>query len=199
MQRVHNALMREKPEPSEGFSPMPIFMVFIFGAFVFWGGVYIANYSGGFRSDVFDPTAQLNLAEDERQVQFDPIARGKRVFATNCAMCHQPQGQGLPGVYPPLAGSPWVVGDERLPIKIVLHGLQGPVTVAGNEYNGVMQALGTISDRDIAAVLSYVRQEWGNDAPMVEEATVAAVRAEFSSRSSGWTARELADSYSNLH
>lgn len=198
MQRIHNSLLREKPEPSEGFSPMPIFMVFIFGAFVFWGGVYIANYSGGFRSDVFDPTARLDLAQDERQVQFDPIARGRRVYATQCAMCHQAQGQGLPGVYPPVADSSWVVGDERLPIKVVLHGLQGPITVRGNEYNGVMQALGSLSDRDIAAVVSYIRQEWGNDASMVDEETVAEVRAEFSGRTSAWTARELREFHPDL-
>ncbi|OYV47677.1 MAG: hypothetical protein B7X06_02925, partial [Verrucomicrobia bacterium 21-51-4] len=55
LQKVHSQLMREKEEPTEGFSPVPIFLIFVFGALMFWGGLYIANNSGGFRPDVFDP------------------------------------------------------------------------------------------------------------------------------------------------
>jgi mono/diheme cytochrome c family protein len=100
----------------------------------------------------------------------------------------------MPGAFPPLAGSEWVTGSVDRPIAIVLHGLQGPITVAGTEWNGVMMANGVggpMSDDDIAAVLTYVRSSWGNAASAVTAADVARVRAATASRTTAWTAAEL--------
>jgi mono/diheme cytochrome c family protein len=192
MQVIHSQLMREKEEPTEGFSQMPIFLIFIFGALMFWGGVYIANYSGAFRSDVFDPNwTPGNMDQDQSQAAFDPMKKGKKLFSRQCQQCHQAEGQGIPGVYPSLAGSEWVVADERLAIKILLLGMNGPITVQGESFNGNMPPVGMWSDRDIAAVLSYVRYSWGNEASMVDEATVAAVRKELEGRKAAWTPDEL--------
>ncbi|MBL9216759.1 MAG: cytochrome c, partial [Opitutaceae bacterium] len=95
-------------------------------------------------------------------------------------------------VYPPLVGSEWVTGSEERLIRIVLHGLNGPITVEGKEYNNVMAPLGgVLKDDQIANVLSYVRATWGNAAPEVQPETVAKVRSETAGRTSFWTAPEL--------
>ncbi|MDX2182622.1 MAG: cytochrome c [Gemmatimonadaceae bacterium] len=102
---------------------------------------------------------------------------GAEVYAT-CSACHQANGQGVPGAFPPLAGSEWVNGKGDIPIAIVLHGLQGPLTVKGQKYNGVMAPWGTtFNDEQIAAVVTYIRSQWGNKAPAVTKADVARVRA----------------------
>src|SRR5690606_8089017 len=101
-------------------------------------------------------------------------------------------GRGVPGAFPPLDGSDWVTGDVELPIKIVLHGLMGPVTVADQPYQSVMAPLAaTLTDEQIAAVLTFVRQSWHNDAPAIEVDTVKKLRNTYRERSQFWTAAEL--------
>jgi len=119
------------------------------------------------------------------------LAVGAGVYSRTCIICHQPTGTGIPGVFPPLAGSPIVDGDARRLIRIVLFGLQGPVPVNGTTYNGVMPGHApTLNDSDIAAVLSYVRNSWGHAAPAVTAAAVATERA--LNRTTAWTWAELA-------
>jgi mono/diheme cytochrome c family protein len=118
---------------------------------------------------------------------------GKQVYATTCAACHQATGEGVAGVFPPLAGSEWVNGDEGKLARIILHGVTGPIEVAGETFNGMMPPWGgTMKDADIAAVLTYVRSAWGNKAAPVTTEKVASVRAANSSRTTPWTAAELA-------
>jgi mono/diheme cytochrome c family protein len=102
---------------------------------------------------------------------------GKSIFDTNCATCHQENGKGQPGVFPPLAGNPDVnAKDPTELIKTVLGGLNTPKTIEGKEYSGGMPAWkATLNDADIAAVLTYIRSAWGNKAPAVTEAQVKAV------------------------
>jgi mono/diheme cytochrome c family protein len=93
-----------------------------------------------------------------------------------------------------LVGSDWVTGKVDVPIAIVLHGLQGPMKVAGTDYNGAMIAYGAgapLSDQEVADVLSYVRGSWGNNAAAVSPDDVKRVRAATSSRTTPWTAAEL--------
>ncbi|MEX2044600.1 MAG: cytochrome c, partial [Opitutus sp.] len=125
----------------------------------------------------------------------DPIALGRNVYSTVCAACHQATGLGLPPAFPPLAGSEWVAGSEERIIRIVLHGLTGPIKVGGTEYNGMMPPAGpgsgfNLSPERIAAVLTYVRQEWGNQAPAVSAEKVSEVRGKEGTRAP-WTAAEL--------
>jgi mono/diheme cytochrome c family protein len=118
---------------------------------------------------------------------------GKQVFSTTCAACHQASGEGVPGVYPPLAGSEWVTGDEAKVVRILLHGVTGPIEVAGETFNSMMPPWGaTLKDADIAAVLTYVRSSWGNKGAPVSAAKVASIRAATASRTTPWTAAELA-------
>lgn len=102
---------------------------------------------------------------------------GKKAYVT-CLACHQAEGQGLPPVFPPLAGSEWVNGPVENLIRIQLRGIQGPLTVKGVEYNQVMPANATMSDEDIAAVLTYVRSNFGNTSGPVTPEEVKALRSE---------------------
>jgi len=120
-------------------------------------------------------------------VEADPsrLAAGREVYfdeAVGCVRCHGPNGTGLPG-FPPLAGSAWVLGDPRRAATIVVHGMYGPMEIPGvGHFNSAMAPLGAVfNDQQIADVLTFVRQSWGNLAPAVEPARVAQVRRHFGS------------------
>ena len=118
---------------------------------------------------------------------------GAAIFA-RCTPCHQAAGTGVPGAFPPLAGSPWVTGPVDRPIAILLHGLQGPLTVSGRTYNGVMLPYGTsiaMTDAELAAVLTYIRTSWGNRATPVTVADIARVRAKTKGRTKPFSEAEL--------
>jgi mono/diheme cytochrome c family protein len=115
---------------------------------------------------------------------------GKRLYS-NCMSCHQANGRGLPPVYPPLRGSEIVHGDAATLVKIVMHGMEGPIVVDGQRYNQVMPAAPLRSDEEIAAVLSYVRSAWGNAGDAVDAALVAKVREETKGRNRPFTSKEL--------
>jgi mono/diheme cytochrome c family protein len=104
-------------------------------------------------------------------------AAGQKVYSTNCSSCHQANGKGQPGVFPPLAGNTVVTGDPTKVIGIVKNGLSGKITVHGQTYNGQMPAWKSqLSNNDIAAVVTYVRSAWGNKGTAVTPAQVAAVK-----------------------
>lgn len=95
---------------------------------------------------------------------------GARVYITNCSSCHQLDGRGVPGAFPPLAGNPVVTGDAVRVLRIVAYGQRGPIRVAGQSYHGEMPAWkGLLSDDEIAAVVSYIRAAWRNGAAAVPE------------------------------
>jgi len=134
------------------------------------------------------PAASATVAAGKEQ-----LPDGKQVFSTTCAACHQATGEGVPGVYPPLAGSEWVNGEDAKVIRILLHGVTGPIEVAGETFNSMMPPWGgTLKDADIAAVLTYVRSQWGNKGAPITAAKVASIRAATSTRTTPWTAAELA-------
>jgi len=120
------------------------------------------------------------------------VPDGSVIFASNCSSCHGTNGQGMSGVFPPLNGSSVVTGDTETLTKILLHGLQGPVTVAGSQYNGMMPAFGnTLNDTQIAAVLTYIRSLPKNDKGNVTPEEVKDVRKEISSHRQAFTPDEL--------
>ncbi|HEX6926973.1 MAG TPA: cytochrome c [Longimicrobiaceae bacterium] len=133
--------------------------------------------------------AALAFATTRAEAQAD----GAKVFATVCASCHQANGQGVPGAFPPLAESEWVTGDPARLVKIILHGLTGEIDVGGEVYAGMMPPWGGgLNDQEVAAVATYVRSNFGNEASPVTPEVVAAIRKEFASRKTPWTAQELA-------
>ena len=189
MQDIHAQLMREKEEPHEGFSPVPIFLMFLFAGLCFWGGVYLVHYSGDFRWDVYNPLFDPS-ADKPAPVEITLFARGEKIFRNNCAVCHQGSGAGVPGVYPPIAGSEWVTEHPQVLARVLINGLNGPIEVMGNKYNGNMPAFGpaglNLNSRDLAGVMTYIRQEWGNNAPDMTIAMVDSYLAEYASRSEPW-------------
>ncbi|HTA37918.1 MAG TPA: cytochrome b N-terminal domain-containing protein, partial [Candidatus Acidoferrales bacterium] len=101
-------------------------------------------------------------------------ANGAKVFSTNCSSCHGATGQGMPGAFPPLAKNDVVIGDPNKVIGIVDGGLHGSITVNGSTYNGTMPPWkGTLSNADIADVITYIRASFGNSASAVTEKQVA--------------------------
>ena len=105
-----------------------------------------------------------------------PYAKGKSVFLQTCFACHQSNGQGLPNVFPPLAGSDYLMADKQRSIAIVLRGCNGEVNVNGRKYVSSMPALSVLSDKQIADVLTYVRNSWGNSGQAILPEEVRAVR-----------------------
>jgi mono/diheme cytochrome c family protein len=121
------------------------------------------------------------------------VPAGKKSYDDFCLNCHQPDGRGLPEVYPPLADSEWVRGDKETLIKIVLHGVSGPMTVAKKAYgaSGVIMPPAPLDDRQIADVLTYIRSGFGNSEDAVPVELVRRVRAEHAARQTPWTESEL--------
>ncbi len=105
------------------------------------------------------------------------FARGEAVYRAHCAVCHQPDGRGVAAVHPPLNQTAWVLGSKERLIDIVLNGLSERIVVHGEVYEGVMPALPYLSDSEVAAVLTYIRNSFGNRASAVSTAEVKTVRA----------------------
>ena len=123
------------------------------------------------------------------QKRFDS---GKARYMTLCIACHQPNGMGLPAVAPPLVGSEWATGSENRLIRMVMHGVKGPIKASGIEFNLVMPAWkDALDDNAIAEILTYVRHEWGNDAKPVLSGNVKKIRADEKDRKEPWTVEEL--------
>ena len=115
-------------------------------------------------------------------------ADGKAIYSAKCSACHQSTGKGLPGVFPPLDASKWVTADNHnLPIQIIAKGLMGKITVAGGDYNGVMPAFGqSLSNAELASLVTYVRSAWSNKSAEVTTENVAESLAKHSEQSSSW-------------
>jgi mono/diheme cytochrome c family protein len=117
---------------------------------------------------------------------------GKKRYETACMICHQASGLGTPGQFPPLVGSEWVTGPLPRLIRIPMHGVTGPIKVAGTDWNLSMpNAGGTLSDKEMAALLTYLRLNWGNKASEVMDEDVKKARAKDGGRSTPWTSQEL--------
>lgn len=206
---VHGQLIREKSEPIELYRAVPGWLKHgIYAPLLIGGLIYLFSASGGFRwSEFYEGHRRVAGARIDSQPSREPAPEvpsvasaspvdlqreeGAKVYRSVCMACHQSNGQGLAGAFPPLADSDWVAGDEKRLVLLVLHGLMGPIEVNGEVWNGVMPGQGTLlDDEQIAAVLTYVRSEWGNDAPPVDVARVTELRAAHEG-SPPWTAETL--------
>ncbi|HWL51847.1 MAG TPA: cytochrome c [Chthoniobacteraceae bacterium] len=196
---VHGAVKREHREPEAGTIPVPLWLFSLVLFVTFGAAFYFGQYNGGFSGEVFNEREGLAAsgadaaggAEGAAPVVVESLAeQGLKIFNSNCASCHQASGEGAAGMAPPLAGSAWINGGSKRVTMIVLKGLHGPLH--GKTYNNTMAAWGaTLNDKRIAAALSYVRSAWGNSAGEVTPEQVAAVRAEFASRSEPFSEDEL--------
>ncbi|MCH6201008.1 dehydrogenase [Aquiflexum sp. LQ15W] len=131
---------------------------------------------------------------DEKGMQ--QFALGRQKYLVTCAGCHGSDGAGVNRMGPPLAASEWVIGDEIRLSLILLHGMEGPLEVSGKKYDApeilpVMPSHSTMDDASIAAILTYIRNEWGNQAPAISGRTVSSTRHTSQGRVYPWTAPEL--------
>jgi nitrite reductase (NO-forming)/hydroxylamine reductase len=123
------------------------------------------------------PPAGDDSAGGKPAASVDPVmARGESIYYANCVACHLPAGTGLAGAFPPLAGSDFLEGDRGRVISTVLYGNEGPITVNGVQYDGVMPGFAYLSDDEVAAVVTYISRSWGNELPGVGPEQVAAAR-----------------------
>jgi mono/diheme cytochrome c family protein len=201
---VHAAVQREHSVGTPGAVPMPLWLMALCGVAIFWAGT---SFSGGFGSSYFSadnysvhPGAEVSArsagggggggaAEGPSQVEL-----GQTFFTQNCVVCHQANGAGIPGTYPPLAGSEFVNGGSRRLGMILLKGLIGPITVEGHQFTGAvaMPPWGTsLTDKKIAAILTYVRQSFGNHGGPITPEQIADARKEFAGHPDSWHPEDI--------
>jgi len=191
-------------EPTATMTPMPIWHMALLFTLLFLGSWYFDLYGGWFDAKVYAP--YVSVADVQRyQPNTDPdaafIAQGKKYYTANCAVCHMDSGVGNPGNgCPPLIDSEWTMHPtpERI-VMLVSKGLAGPITVNGKTYNtGVMLAVGDSlpgdeaeKSRQIAAIVSYVRHEFGKVQGIVKPEQAAAIRATIKDRTANFSPEEL--------
>ena len=183
----------ENADPHEQHNPVPKVVLALVCGLLVWAVSYIAIERADGSAALGDRRDVAALAASAGQ---GTVADGKQLFAANCQACHQASGQGIPGVFPPLAGSPWVTGEPDRLAQILLHGMTGPLDVLGTTYNGAMPAFGEqFSDAEIAALATHIRGQWGNGAAPVEAAQVAAARAASTAQKEPWHGGEALQAF----
>jgi mono/diheme cytochrome c family protein len=182
-------------EPTTTRSTVPMWIIVLTLMLLFLGAVYFDHHSGWFDVNVYQPYAsaeELDLYQPKSGAAA-MLAQGKRTYDMICGVCHGPDGIGKPNQAPPLAGSEYVntKGFARL-AHIPLTGLNGPLSVEGKDWNLNMAPMGAaLSDADLASVLTYIRESWGNKAGPVTADDVKSVRAAMGGRSQSLNAEQL--------
>ena len=146
----------------------------------FFGAVFFDRHSGWFDKKVYAPYGSADQLASYQPKSGDAAiaAKGKVIYETICGVCHGNDGIGKINQAPPLAGSEWVAKDIATLARVPLAGLNGPIQVAGHDWNLAMAPMGAgLSDADLAAVLTYIRTSWGNKSAPVSEAEAKAARA----------------------
>ena len=182
----------EAAEPKAARAAVPVWLFILFFLLFYWGMIYFDE-----RSAWADPHVYIPYHSAAELAVYQPAtaggnALGKQFYDNVCALCHNPDGSGKPGQAPPFVGSDIVLGGPGRMIRIPLAGLTGPIQVKGQEWNLSMPAMGAaMTDEQLAAVLTYIRQSWGNKAKEITPDEVKAIRTEVGNRTQPWTAAEL--------
>ena len=208
LDRLHSAVKREKEDLKPGREPAPMLAMFLAMVVAITAGTQLGTMTGGYSfgtSNPYDfaPGKDPRPGGGDGAGAMDPfqtaMKKGAGGYAV-CGGCHQGAGNGIPGQFPPLAGSEWVTGGTERLIRVVQHGLVGPVTVKGQGFNtpGGMQPFGAaMSAGDLANVLTFNRNSWGNEAPMITKEMVEKVRST-EKRTAQWTSADL-DQYAKAN
>lgn len=184
-------------EPTVQRSQFPVLLIPLLAVLIYWGSMYVIDFGGEADARVHYPYTSFRQIEELQPKSGDAllVAKGLLVYAQICSQCHQNDGNGSPSQNaPPLAKSEWVQpNDPSRIIRIVLHGLSGPITVLGREWGASVMTpwKETLNDEQIASVLTLVRNSWGNKAPAVTPEEVKRVRKETESRSGYMTVEDL--------
>lgn len=189
-------LKNEKNEPVEGsskeFLDVPIILLSLFIGF---GATYLALETPNMSMEEGD-SRTVTKSNEDIEVKKVPVAassfdelfkKGEKLYQANCQACHQASGKGIPGAFPPLEKSEWVTGSKEQLVAIILYGLQGEVTVNNEKYNSSMPGqMGNLTDEDVAAVSTYIRNSFGNEADLVATEVVQQVKNRFPDRKDQW-------------
>jgi mono/diheme cytochrome c family protein len=201
---LHDAIRREDPLQPGGRGTVGVTVVALTAMILIFGGGQLFSTSNGFRNSIYVESnyvaaARPSLGGGDAGKEKVPWiqeweSEGKKVYS-NCIACHQADGKGLPGQFPPLVGSEWVDGGTKRLGAILLHGINGPLKVGGQSYNQLMPAWNTLNDEKIAQVLTYVRRKFGSlpdgEDGVVTKEMMKAARDEFSTRPAPFTEAEL--------
>ncbi|AYR21407.1 c-type cytochrome [Alcaligenes faecalis] len=180
--RKYEAQLREHSDPEENAAPIPRAVLLIIAGLFLWGIYYIFSSNLSHDSTVGDNRIVADFELPEGAVD------GQQLFVAQCAACHQATGAGVPGVFPPLVGSEWVLRKPEVLVQIMLHGITGEITVKGNKYNGAMPEFrDKFNDEEMTAVVNYLRTELGgNSADSVDVAFVKAEREKTADKTDHW-------------
>ncbi|MGB4115089.1 MAG: cytochrome c [Polaromonas sp.] len=175
-QAPNRAQQREGPDPDENNPPLPWYLIMFLGAMAMWGAFYIYETPSGTDTLWGDQRSVEALMAPAPAGEGGAAVDGAAVFGAKCAACHQGNGMGVPGVFPPLAGADWVTGSDKRLIQILLHGITGEIEVKGVVYKGAMPAFNNLSDAEIAAVTTHIRSQWGNTGSVIKSELVSQQR-----------------------
>ena len=183
----------QAPEPQASTEPVPVWLFVLLFVLLYWAMVYFDRDGGWFSPQVYAPYRSVaDLQSHQPPTGGADLARGKIFYENVCALCHNSDGTGKPNQAPTLAGSEWVIGSPNRLVRIPLAGLAGPIKVKGESWNLAMPAMGAaMSDDDLAAVLTYMRQSWGNKAPEITPEQVKTIRGQVGNRTQPWSGDEL--------
>jgi len=192
-----NPEVQKAREPKAGRFPTPLWAVTLIGIFTFVGIARLVDSGGAFDPNVYGSYKDLAKVEAAHPPPNIPeqVRKGKLVYLTYCTACHGADGMGSAGLNIPfVAGSDWVTaeGHTRL-IRLVLDGLSGPIKVSGKDFNGgtMNPWKDSLKDEDVANVLSYIRNTWGNKGSLVDPEEVKKIRQATKDKDGPWTPAEL--------
>ncbi len=192
-----STLPADAAEPQTNAGTFPVWVLVALAVFAYGVALRLDDNDGDFSAQVFAPYTSTKELED--MLPKDPerivFLEGRKLYSQNCAACHQASGLGSAGQFPPLAGSDWVntEGPNRI-IRLVLHGIQGPIKVNGLDYNNAMVPWkDNMTDQQVASVISYVRRnkDWNHSFSGVTPEEVKKIRDADKSRTAPWSAEEL--------
>ncbi|MDG5767937.1 cytochrome c [Balneolales bacterium ANBcel1] len=192
IEELHRAAMeREEEIPEEGNERGPLWMYAVIILTLAFGFFYMGRYLGEIsdRPHVLftEPQAVSDAPEE-----LDMMVTGRQVYTRVCQACHQQDGSGVEGAFPPLTGSDWVIGVPERPVQIVLRGFEGQIVRNGVTYNAAMPGFARLlSDDEVASVVTYIRNAFGNEAPEVTPEEVAEMRNASEDRTAAWTEGQL--------
>lgn len=170
-------------EPYEMDRPIPIPVLAVAVALATWGTTALLVNEKAIDTHKVEQAVEAIESRAE--------AQGRQLFAAHCATCHQTNGVGVRGAVPPLDGSDYVLAQPEVIVQILLHGITGPINVAGRSYDGHMPAFGaSLADAEIASIASYVRSAWSNNATPVKPVLVQAQRQATAARRQPWSGKE---------
>jgi mono/diheme cytochrome c family protein len=176
---------------------LPFFLFLLVSTWFTWAAIGLSADANNF---ALHPDRDMTPEELKAMEARAQAKKAERLYSNNCVACHQPNGRGIPGQFPPLDGSQWVDNGKRI-VSLTMAGMEGPVEVLGQTYNNKMGAvakLNQLKPEDIAIIVNYVRSSWSNaekEYPEISVDEVKAVQAEIGDRSIPWSSQELLEKY----